>query len=209
MTYICPNIIQRKSQSIKRVNVVCLPLRSIPTGTKSLHQRYNGPVNNVFTQIPSWLFFSCYSPGLEDRLAGCWRSSELCLLVPWSPGDGQATSPSDLAAPGHSRDKPTGCHVAVSMEMRRQAGHGSDSHLHGQRLSVSAETSLPNSSCTQVVIAPTPTPKPFIFFSFFFLSLLKPVQAQRGTALPTQINPPCPGSATLVRPAGNSGGMLD
>lgn len=66
---------------------------------------------------------------------------------------------------------PLGCHVAVSMEMKRQAGHGSESHLHGQRLSVSEETSLPNSSCTQVVTALTPNPKPFILS--FLLSLLK------------------------------------
>ena len=41
---------------------------------------------------------------------------------------------------------------------------------------------LPNSSCTQVVIALTPNPKPFILSSFFFLSLLK--QAQCGLTLP-------------------------
>lgn len=57
---------------------------------------------------------------------------------------------------------PLGYHVTVSMEMRRQAGRGADSHLYGQRLSVSEETSLSNSSCTQVAVAPTPTPKPFI-----------------------------------------------
>lgn len=56
---------------------------------------------------------------------------------------------------------PLGCHIAVSKEMRRRAGHSSGSHLYGQRLSVSEESSLPNSNCTQVVITPTPTPKPF------------------------------------------------
>lgn len=75
--------------------------------SKSLLQRYNDPVNNVSTRIPSW-FFWCYSPGRDDRLAGCWRSSEHCLLGPRSPGDGQVTSPSAHAAPGHSRDKSTG-----------------------------------------------------------------------------------------------------
>lgn len=54
---------------------------------------------------------------------------------------------------------PLGCHVAVSMEMRRQAGRGSGSHLYGQRLAVSEESSLHNSSCTQVVIAPRSHPE--------------------------------------------------
>lgn len=54
---------------------------------------------------------------------------------------------------------PLGCHVAVSMEMRRQAGRGSGSHLYGQRLAVSEESSLHNSSCTQVVITPRSHPE--------------------------------------------------
>lgn len=56
--------------------------------------------------------------------------------------------------PATEETSPLGCHVAVSMEMRRQAGLGSDSHLHGQQLSVSEEISLPNSSCTQNLIPP-------------------------------------------------------
>lgn len=134
----------------------------------------------------------------------------------WSPGAQVMARPHPqvlLLLRATAETSPLGCHVAVSMEMRRQAG----SHLYGQRLGVSEETSLPNSSCTQVAIAPTPTPKPFTL-SLFLLSSLKPVQAQRRTP-PTpppppppkkkQPNPPCPGSATLVKPAGNSGEMLD
>lgn len=82
----------------------------------------------------------------------------------WSPGAQVMAGPHPqvhLLLQAIAETSPLGCHVAVSMEMRRQAGRGSDSHLCGQRLSVSEETSLPNSSCTQVVITPTSTPKPF------------------------------------------------
>lgn len=118
----------------------------IPTGTERLLQKHNGRVNSVSTQIPSCFFFSCYSLSQDDRLAGCLRSSELCLLLFWIPGDGRATSLSDLAAPDHSRDKPAGVPQLGLHGDERQAGHGSGSHLHGQRLNVSEETSLPSTS---------------------------------------------------------------
>ncbi len=106
----------------------------------------------------------------------------------WSPGAQVMARPHPqvlLLLRATAETSPLGCHVAVSMEMSRQAGHGSDSHLYGQRLCVSEETSLPNSSCTQVAI--TPTPKPFtLSLSLFLLSSLKPVQAQR-RILPTPL----------------------
>lgn len=55
---------------------------------------------------------------------------------------------------------PLGCHVVVSMEMRRKAGRDSGSHLSGQRLRISEEPSLPNSNLVQVVISPNSRPKP-------------------------------------------------
>lgn len=58
-----------------------------------------------------------------------------------------------------------------------------------------------------MVPTPTPTPNhsPTLFIVFF--------EANEGTTQDTprlqQSNPPCPASATLVGPAGNSGEMLD
>lgn len=89
---------------------------------------------------------------------------------------------------------PLGCHVAVSMEMRRQASHGSDSHLYGQRLGISKETSLPNSTCMQVVMVPAPTPKSFTLS--YLLSSFKPVQARLGTPPPSN-SPTIPAMAVL------------
>lgn len=67
----------------------------------------------------------------------------------WSPG-AQVMARSHpqvlLLLQATAETSPLGCHVAVSMEMRRQAGHGSDSHLYGQQVYVSKETSLSNSS---------------------------------------------------------------
>ena len=136
----------------------------------------------------------------------------------WSPGAQVMAGPHPqvlLLLQATAETSPLGWHVAVSMEMRRQAGLGSGSHLYGQRLGVSKEAALPNSSCTQVVIVPhfhSKTLRPIFLFSS-----LKRVQAESRTApspshLPPTVqpsNPPCPGSATLVRPAGNSGEMLD
>ena len=179
---------------------------SLPLEQRASLQRYIGPVNNVATQIPSWFFFffSCYSPSRDDRLAGCWRSSEQCLPVPWSPGDGQATSPSALAAPGHSRDKPTG--------VPRRCLHG-DEATGWPRLRLTPLWSatrrlwgvLPaqqqlHTSCDR----PPPSSHPEKPFTLsFLLSSLKPVRAQRGQqnhpSLPWQCYPLWGLLGTVVR----------
>lgn len=147
-------------------------LKVCPSGTKSLLHCYNNPVNNVSAQIPGW-FYSCYSLSRDDRLAGCWRSSEQCLLLPRSPGDGQATSPSALAAPGPQRRQARWGATSpppVSMEMRRQAGRGSDSHLYGQRLPVSEESPpCLTAIARKLQSPPPPTPTPPIRSLFFFV----------------------------------------
>lgn len=84
---------------------------------------------------------------------------------------------------------PLGCHTAISKEMRWRAGPSSGSHLYGQRLSVSEESCLPNSNCTQVVITPAPTAKPFTLI-LFVVFLKDSACTKRPTVHPT-------GSATL------------
>lgn len=84
---------------------------------------------------------------------------------------------------------PLGCHTAISKEMRWRAGPSSGSHLYGQRLSVSEESCLPNSNCTQVVNTPAPTTKPFTLI-LFVVFLKDSACTKRPTVHPT-------GSATL------------
>lgn len=90
----------------------CLLYSSFPLEQRDLNTMVEWtvpPHKSLAVFFPPFLFFfSCYSLSRDDRLAGCLRSSEQCLLLSWIPGDGRATSLSDLAAPGHSRDKPIG-----------------------------------------------------------------------------------------------------
>ena len=139
------------------------------------------------------------SLGQDDRLTGCWRSSELWLLVPLESGRWPGLIPTTPGCPSPQRREtsPQGGLVPVSVETRRWAGHGSDSHLSGQRLWVSKETYRPSSSHTQ-----PPHPQ-YICVVFCNTST-----STLWNASPP-VRPPCHGSATPVRPAGNSGKMWD
>lgn len=118
---------------------------------------------------------------LHKSLADFFRVIPQALMTDWQVVEGHQTSASSspeaqVMARPHPRvilllqataeTSPLGCHVAVSMEMRRQAGHGSDSHLYGQRLAVSEETSLPNRQLHTSCDCPLSHPKTIHSLSF-------------------------------------------
>lgn len=111
----------------------------------------------------------------------------------WSPGAQVMARPHPqvlLLLQATAETSPLGCHVAVSMEMRRQASRGSDSHLYGQRLGISKETSLPNSTRIQVVMVPAPTPKSFTLS--FCCRLSSQCKHDSGHPLPLTVQPSLP-----------------
>lgn len=146
------------------------------------------PTAHVSARIPRW-FYPCYSLSSDDRMTCCWSSSEQYSLLPWRPGDGQATYPSALAALAKAETSPLGCRVVISMEMRRKAGHDSGSHLPGQRLGISEEPFLPNSNLVQVAISPNSRPKPSLPLSL--LSSLEPEREQRQTTVHLSLSWQC------------------
>lgn len=145
------------------------------SGTKSLLPTVKWPSKQRLFTNPSWFIPVIPWAEMTDwQVVTCWRSSEQYLLFPWSPGDGQATSPSTSAAPGHNGDKSTG--------VSRRRLHGDEARgwpqlrltpLWSATLCLSGVL-LPNSNCTQVEeITPTPTLKPFtlsVFVMFFKVS---------------------------------------
>lgn len=96
-------------------------------------KRYNGPINNASTQIPTVADFFLFIPQAEMT---DWQVVEgHQSSASWSPGAQVMVRPHPqvlLLLQAIAETSPLGCHVAISMEMRRQAGHGSDSHLYGQ-----------------------------------------------------------------------------
>lgn len=128
------------------------------------------PAAHASAGILSW-FYPCYSLSSDDRLARCWRSSEQYLLFPWSPGDGQATSPSALAAPGPRRSR---VHWGAMSSSPWRWGERLAA-TQARTFMVSDSASLRGPPCLTAISRklwspPTPTPNPFtaaLFVVFF------------------------------------------
>lgn len=128
------------------------------------------PTAHVSAGIPRW-FYPCYSLCSDDRLTRCWRSSEQYLLFPWSPGDGQATSPRALAALGPKRRKAHWGAASLSPWRwgERPAATQARTFLVSNLASLRSPPCLTAISC-KLWSPPTPAPNPFtpsLFVVFF------------------------------------------
>lgn len=117
---------------------------SFPLEQRGSSKRHNGSVNSVSTQNPV-LFFSLF---ILQAVMTDWQVVEgHRSSVSQSPG-AQVMARSHpqvlLLLQATAETSPLGCHVSVSMEMRRQAAHGSYSHLYGQWLTVASLRRLPS-----------------------------------------------------------------
>lgn len=109
---------------------------------------------------------------MTDRLTRCWRSSEQYFLFPWSPGDGQATSPSALAAALGPKRRQVHWGAASSSPWRwdeRPAPTQARTFLVSDSASLRSPHCLTAISC-KLWSPPTPAPNPFtpsLFVVFF------------------------------------------
>lgn len=147
------------------------------------------PTARVSAGIPGW-FYPCYSLSSDDRLTRCWRSSEQYFLFPWSPGDGQATSPSALAALGPKRRQ---AHWGAASSFPWRWGER-PATTQARTFLVSDSASLRSPPCLTAILCKLwspPTPAPTHSLPLSLLSSLKPEREQRQTTVHLSLSWQC------------------